>query len=156
MKVLTLCDWTCNLLIWSEKHCHCATDSIILNVVVLTNITEKAAFCVHGCPTLQLCRLMLHDDNQLDNILFPAQGFLWYMFPTYHKLFARIRNRCISNASIKTDGMESLYCPHYHLVYTTSQSITFEPMLPGWVWFLVRRLNHSPITAYKVRKFLVS
>ena len=111
--------WTRNLLIWSRTRYHCATEPIILNAVVLTNITEKVAFCVHGSPTLQLCRLMPHDDNQLDNILFPAQGFLWYMFPTYQKFSARIRNGCISNAYMKTDGTERPYCPQFKEIVAT-------------------------------------
>ena len=148
--------WARNLLIWSQMCYHCAMEPILLSAVVLTNITEKVAFCVHGCPTLKLCRLMLHHYNQLDNILFLAQGFLWYMFPTYQKLSARIRNGCISNAYMETDETERPYCPQYHWLYTNSQLIGFEPMLPERIWFLVRRLNHSATTAYKLRKFVVS
>ena len=68
------------------------------------------------------------------------------MFPTYQKLSVRIRNGCISNAYMKTDGTERPYCPQFKEIVATLAAYYLYSREVAWPSGL-RRWFKAPVSS---------
>ena len=68
------------------------------------------------------------------------------MFPTYQKLSGRIRNGCISNAYMKTDGAERPYCPQFKGIVVTIAAYCLYSQEVAWPSGL-RRWFKAPVSS---------